>query len=82
MIARNHRQHARGQVERQAAEQDEQQDRERTVPLEHAALPHAALGVVDELEEIGRALVAAGRAGHLEAVERGEVGGRGRGIRD
>ena len=52
-VDRNHRQHARREVQRQPADEDEQQNRQRPAPLEQPSLDDACLGVPDELEELG-----------------------------
>ena len=77
-VDRDHRQDARRQVQREAAEQHEQQNGERAAPFEQAARLDAGLGVANEREEVGRAEVAARRAGDREAVEEGGVAAPGR----
>ena len=68
-IDRNHRQDARCQIERETADQHEQQDRQRPAALEHAAFFDAVLGVLDERQEIASPEVAACRAANLEAIQ-------------
>jgi hypothetical protein len=78
-VDRNHRQHARREIERQAAEEHQEQDGNRAAALEHALVPHAALGVANEGEKVCCAEVAAGAAEHGEVIELGQVGGGVRG---
>ena len=86
-IDRNHRQDARRQVQRQTSEEHQKQNRQRSAALEHALLLHAAFGIPDELQEVGRAQVAAGRAEDRKPVQRrdgiatGRGGSRGRRVR-
>ncbi len=65
----NHRQHARRQVERQAAEKHEREDGERSLAFEEPGLLDAAFGVADELQERVLVHVPAGRAEDIELVE-------------
>src|SRR4029453_16898000 len=74
-VDRNHRQHARREIERQAAEKHQEQDGNRAAALEHALVLHAALGVANEGEEVRCAEVAAGAAEYGEVIELGQVGG-------
>ena len=59
-VDRNHRQHARREVEREAAEEHEQQDRERPAAFEQSLLLDAGLRVSNERQEIVACDVAAG----------------------
>src|SRR5204863_5254774 len=52
-----------------AADEDDEEDRERSAPLEHPLFFDAALGVVNEIEERRAAQVAAGGRKHVEPVE-------------
>ncbi len=72
-VDRNHRQHARRQVQRQAAEKDEAEDRQRPSAFERPLRLDAALGVVDERQEIRRRLVPVGGAEDRELVEQGHI---------
>ena len=72
-VDRNHRQDARRQVEREAAEQHEQQNGERAAAFEHAARLDARFRVANEREKVGRALVSARRAGDREVVEQRRI---------
>ena len=77
MMARligNHRQHAGREVEREPAEQDDQQDGERSAAVEKPLRGDALFGVADELEKVAAPDVAAGRAEHVESLEPGDGG--------
>ncbi len=65
----NHRQHARRQVQRQAAEKHEREDGERSLAFEEPGLLDSAFGVADELQERILVHVSARRAEHIELVE-------------
>ncbi len=78
-VDRNHRQHAGRQVQRQPADQHEQEDRQRSASLEHPFLLDAVLGVVDEGEKVGGAEIAERRSLQRETVERSHLVGRHRG---
>ena len=73
-VDRNHRQHARREVQREAADEHEQQDRDGPAPLEHPLLADAVLGVMDEGEKVAARQVPEGRALFGEAVERRDLG--------
>ena len=77
----NHREHAGRQVEREAAEQHEQRDRDGPTAVEHPALRHAGFGIVNERYEGVGAHVPAGRSTCLELLEQSEVR-EVRGVRD
>src|SRR5215203_423424 len=47
----DHREHARRQIQREAAEEHEKHDRQRSAPFEPTLPPHALLGVAHEREE-------------------------------
>jgi hypothetical protein len=68
-VDRHHRQHAGREIEGEAADEDDQQDRQRTTPLQHALLRHAGFGVTHELQEIVGGQVASRGALHAETIE-------------
>jgi hypothetical protein len=68
-IDRNHRQHARCEVQRETADQNQQQNRQRPAAFKHAALFDSGFGILDEGEEIGTALITAGGPANFKAVE-------------
>ena len=65
----NHRQHAGREIEREAAEKHQRDDRDRATALEHATARNAGLGVLDEGEELRGVHVAAVRPDHRELVD-------------
>ena len=81
-IDRNHRQHAGRQVQRQPADQDEQEDRQRSASFEHPFLFDAVLGVVNEGEKVGRVEIAERGSLQRETVQGSHLVGRHRGSAD
>ena len=78
-VDRDHRQHAGRQVQRQPAEQDDDEDRQRSPAFEQSLLRDALLGVVDELQEVVSAPISAGCRQHGEVVQSRRNGSRVRG---
>jgi hypothetical protein len=68
-VDRNHREHARREVQRESAEQHEQEDRDRPPAFEHPAFLHALFGVVNEPQELVLAEVSTRRRQDDEVVE-------------
>ena len=68
-VDRNHRQHARREIQREAAKKHDQQNRERSAAFEEPALFDAGLGVVQLFEEVVAASITSKRSQNRKAVE-------------